>query len=278
MIPKGKLLALLMAFSAVGGLAATGAFTTVEAERTADVSVDGDANALLGITPNQEGTNDFVQQTGTQDSELQIDLSGGDAQALNTDAATNEEDIITITNNGDDTVSFFIVTEGGLQDGTASLSNADTNAANVEERVNVEFYVDESHVTNGDSNPGASDVALASAAVDSGSTPSAVPLSSEITSDLDTFVDTDDSESSPAVGADYSITQQGQRAIDDTDTPKRAVELGPGESVDVSIYIEINVDDSEYGDSFNKTVLENIVVIAQDSAELDGALQDTQSS
>jgi hypothetical protein len=275
MIPKGKLLALLLAFTAVGGLAATGAFTTVEAERTAEVNVDGDANALLGITPNQEGTNDFVQQGGTENSELQIDLSGGEAQALNTDAATNEEDIITITNNGDDTVSFFIVTEGGLQDGTASLSNADTNAADVEERVNVEFYVDESHVTNGDSNPGASDVALASAA-DSGSPPSAVPLSSEITSDLDTFVDTDDSD--PAVGADYSITQQGQRAIDTETTPKRAVELGPGESVDVSIYIEINVDDSEYGDSFNQTVLENIVVIAQDSAELDGALQDTQSS
>ncbi|ERG94186.1 MAG: hypothetical protein J07HQW2_00620, partial [Haloquadratum walsbyi J07HQW2] len=37
MIPKGKLLALLMIFTAVGGVAATGAFTTVEAERTADV-------------------------------------------------------------------------------------------------------------------------------------------------------------------------------------------------------------------------------------------------
>ncbi|ERG92237.1 MAG: hypothetical protein J07HQW1_02272 [Haloquadratum walsbyi J07HQW1] len=47
MIPKGKLLALLLAFTAVGGLAATGAFTTVQADRTADVTAAGDSNALL---------------------------------------------------------------------------------------------------------------------------------------------------------------------------------------------------------------------------------------
>ena len=275
MIPKGKLLALLMAFSAVGGLAATGAFTTVEAERTADVNVSGDANALLGIQPNNEDTNDFVQQEGTSDSALTLNLTGGGADSLNTRAATNEEDIITITNNGDDAVSFFIATEGGLQDGSIGVdgdtpdgppSDDDTN---VSDDVNVEFYIDNSNVVS--DSPGSGEVTVASGA--DPTPPNPVPLASEIPSDLDTFVDGDGSTgSSDAAESDYSISSEGNRQT----TPgsdAAAVELAPGESIEVSIYIEINVNDDQYDDLNDVSVLEEVVIIAVDSGTVDGALE-----
>ncbi|ERG92165.1 MAG: hypothetical protein J07HQW1_02200 [Haloquadratum walsbyi J07HQW1] len=50
----GKLLSPLMIFATAGTLLATGAFTAVEAERTADIDVAGDANALLAIQPAED--------------------------------------------------------------------------------------------------------------------------------------------------------------------------------------------------------------------------------
>ena len=273
MIPKGKLLALLMAFSAVGGLAATGAFTTVEAERTADVSVDGDANALLGIEPKNEGTNDFVNQgSGTGNSELQIDLSGGDANSLNTNASTNEENIITITNNGQNTVSFFIATEGGLQDGSVGVDGGtdlgEGADGNVSDSVNVEFYVDDGNVVSGSGTPPASGEVIIN------DTASPVPLAEEITSDLDTFVD--GSTGTINSSTDYSISHQGDRQT----TPgsdASAVQLGPGESVDVSIYVEIDVDGEDFSNLSDVSVLDQIVIIAVDSGTVTGDLKDTSS-
>jgi hypothetical protein len=277
MIPKGKLLALLLAFTAVGGLAATGAFTTVEAERTADVSVDGDANALLGITPNDQANNDFVNQGGTGDSELQIDLTGqnGNNGNLNTDAATNEENIITITNNGQNTVSFFIATEGGLQDGSVGADGNNEGTAgynDISDNVNVEFYVDDGNVvgtSDGSTSPGDGEVVVNSTA-----TSTLQPLASDINSDFDTFVDgstgtTDDS-------ADYTISQEGRSESPNSNAT--AVKLAPGESVDVSIYIEIDLSDDEIDlSSSGPAVLDNIVIIAVDSGTVTGELQDTQS-
>jgi hypothetical protein len=61
-----KLLSLLMIVSVagtlMGTLAATAAFTTVEADRTADVSAAGDAGTLLVITPATDPANSsFIQ-------------------------------------------------------------------------------------------------------------------------------------------------------------------------------------------------------------------------
>jgi|APHM01.1.fsa_nt_gi hypothetical protein len=287
MIPKGKLLALLMIFVAVGGVAATGAFTTVEAERTADVSVDGDANALLAIQPNDEGTNDFIQQSDTDNSQLEIDLSGGTADSLNTNAATNEENIITITNNGENAVSFFIATEGGLQDGSTAVDGSTPEGgasgdSDVSNNVNVEFYIDDGKVVESAAEP--SDASSGSVAVDSDLADSPVTLADEIAengdSSLDTFVDVASSSPSTSTDSDYSITHEGDR----TETPgsdATAVELAPGQSVDVSIYIEIDVDDSQFnnnGDLSDVSVLENIVIIAQDTNQVDGALVDPGSN
>jgi hypothetical protein len=53
-----------MTFAAVGGLAATGAFTTVQADRTADVQTAGDANAVLALQA--EPNTEFATNTGGQ--------------------------------------------------------------------------------------------------------------------------------------------------------------------------------------------------------------------
>jgi hypothetical protein len=277
MIPKGKLLALLLVFTAVGGLAATGAFTTVEAERTATVNVDGDADALLAIEPKNTDTNDFVNQgEGTGDSELQIDLSGGDANSLNTNAATNEENIITITNNGENTVSFFIATEGGLQDGSVGFDGStdpqESDDANVADSVNVEFYVDDGNVVSSSEAPPASGEVIVNDSTDYNDSP--VPLADEVTSDLDTFVD--GSSGASGASADYSISHQGDRQT----TPgsdASAVQLGPGESVDVSIYVEIDVDGEDFSDLSDVSVLDQIVIIGVDSGTVTGDLKDTSS-
>ena len=69
-----------------GALLGTGAFTTVEAERTVNVQTAGDASAFLGLTPARDG-DEFVSET---DGTIQIDLDGTDADAdgLNQNAKT----------------------------------------------------------------------------------------------------------------------------------------------------------------------------------------------
>ncbi len=109
-MPNGKLLALVLAFAAVGGLVATGAFTSVEADRTAGVQVDGDANALLSLEPTnntvgENATNNFVT-SDTGSSQLAIDLSN---DALNANATTDAGAIINVTNSGDETASLSVV-------------------------------------------------------------------------------------------------------------------------------------------------------------------------
>jgi hypothetical protein len=95
MRPKGKLLTLILLFAAVGLIIATGAFSTVEAERTATVDVAGDANALLQL---QSENDDYVSTTG---GVIQIDLEGNnDATGLNPDARTVLTPLVNITNQG----------------------------------------------------------------------------------------------------------------------------------------------------------------------------------
>jgi|APHM01.1.fsa_nt_gi hypothetical protein len=97
MIPKGKILALLLAFTAVGGLAATGAFTTVQAERTADVETTGDADALLGLEAIDD--TEFAENDGGT-----LEISAQD-ESVNNDAVTLDDNVINVTNRGNDEVT-----------------------------------------------------------------------------------------------------------------------------------------------------------------------------
>ena len=241
MIPKGKLLALLMVFTAVGGLAATGAFTTVEAERTADVNVEGDAGALLAIQPtNTTEETEFLTEDDTTDSEFQINLE--EAQ-LNTNATTTQEDFFNITNNGENTVAVWIATQGGVQDGSVG---------SISENVNTTFYVDNST---------------------GGVTPDEegehVDINNRI-NEYDTFVDTDDTTGNTNDGEDYVISQAAN-ASSSTETPAVdgiAVELQPGETVSVSMAIEIDDPngDLELTEGGGSPILEEVVILASADA------------
>lgn len=90
------------------------AFTSVEAERTADVEVGGDDGALLALQPvdNDTGASAFVSGD-TAGSELTIDLSEDN---INTNATTDAGGIINVTNNGEDAVGLNLSVSGGLVD------------------------------------------------------------------------------------------------------------------------------------------------------------------
>jgi hypothetical protein len=106
-LPKGKLFALLAVFAAIGMVAATGAFTSVEAERTVSVDTAGDSSALLGLSANSTSANGAFATTDG-DSELQIDVSNA-----NQDATTTLNSVFDITNNGEQEVGVYIQDTSG---------------------------------------------------------------------------------------------------------------------------------------------------------------------
>jgi hypothetical protein len=102
-----------------GALIGTGAFTTVEAERTVAVETAGDANAFLGITPGDEG-----DQYVTQNDTIEIDISGTNAggQGVNQDAVTAIDQLLEITNNGTNDVVVGFDDDYAIQSGDYSDS------------------------------------------------------------------------------------------------------------------------------------------------------------
>ena len=109
-----------------GALLGTGAFTSVEADRTVSVETTGDASALLALTPadhdDDQSTDDNPYVTGSDDGQIQINLDGSiegeetNATGLNENAKTVFNELVAITNNGTeavDSLSFSISTDGG---------------------------------------------------------------------------------------------------------------------------------------------------------------------
>jgi hypothetical protein len=83
------------------GLTTTGAFSTVEASRTATVETAGDADALLGIEPYDKSQN-LVNTNGT----VEIDI-----QNVNKNAITAVDQLLEVTNNGTEKVTVGFVAE-----------------------------------------------------------------------------------------------------------------------------------------------------------------------
>jgi hypothetical protein len=126
----GKLLSLIAVFVAFGLVTTTGAFTTVEAQRTATVDVAGDSGALLGL---ENGSSGLIQ---SPNGEIEITLDGSSAGGVNANAVTsvNESKFLNITNNGNkngveinmsyDTATsvsvYFVVSSGDLDGQTSS--------------------------------------------------------------------------------------------------------------------------------------------------------------
>ncbi|WP_094529571.1 hypothetical protein [Halorubrum halodurans] len=107
-----------------GALLGTGAFNTVEAERTVAVETAGDADAFLGITPFPDSTNaDYV--TVPEDGTVEIDITGEETNSsgggVNENAITAIDRLLEVTNNGTQSVvvgfnNQYAVEEGDYDD------------------------------------------------------------------------------------------------------------------------------------------------------------------
>ena len=106
MRPKGKLFALFAVFAAIGLVTASGAFTTVQADRTATVNVAGDASALLQLQPADGANGAYATDNGGQ-LLLQFNSSADDGNGgsdvgdgVNEDAVTRFDNVFNVTNQG----------------------------------------------------------------------------------------------------------------------------------------------------------------------------------
>lgn len=119
-IPRGKLLALVAFVLAASLVTATGAFTSVEAERTTQVEVTGDQNAYLALEPsdgpNGEGGYAKVEDDGTLGLLLNGEYPAANGgEGVNPNAVTRMDNVFTVTNQGTQSVEVHI-TEGSATD------------------------------------------------------------------------------------------------------------------------------------------------------------------
>lgn len=112
-----------------GALLGTGAFTTVEADRTVNIQTTGDASAFLAMTP---ARSDDAFVSNATDGAIVVNLDGtdsnnGNASGLNQNARTRFENLVQLANNGtqDVTSVSLSVEETVLTDTTASENHED---------------------------------------------------------------------------------------------------------------------------------------------------------
>ena len=115
MIMNRRNVLVLLAAVAIGGglIAGTGAFSQVEASRTADVGVSGDSSALLKIEDNTSSSS-FVSATTTDGDN--VDTIEFQETNLNDDATTRYNYSLDVTNNGNSTVNFYVEDSTGVVD------------------------------------------------------------------------------------------------------------------------------------------------------------------
>jgi len=124
-----------------GVISGSGAFDSVEANRSFEVSVSGDEGALLGL----EATNDTI--TGTEsggaggNDVIYFELTDGDGgqAAINEDAVTDFFDVMRVTNNGSQTVTLSIELDSGLS-GVSFLLNANPDEPDSEKDLTSEGH------------------------------------------------------------------------------------------------------------------------------------------
>jgi uncharacterized cupredoxin-like copper-binding protein len=132
----------LLAVVAIGGglIAGTGAFSQVEASRTADVGVSGDSSALLKIEDNTSSS--FVSTTTTDGDNVDtIEFQEND---LNDDATTRYNYSLSVTNNGESPVNFHVDTSGVIDMVNANDDNSvvgDGNSVSLANGDTVELHI-----------------------------------------------------------------------------------------------------------------------------------------
>jgi hypothetical protein len=126
-----------------GALLGTGAFTTVEAERTVTVNAAGDASALLALAQSGDGSTSNVVQETDGLLVINFDAAASGSQGVNLDALTTvgvvsensgtvdgvTTEALTITNNGTQTIDVgFDINFNAAQ---SSLISASTTPSDV---------------------------------------------------------------------------------------------------------------------------------------------------
>ena len=249
MIPKLKLFALLVVFIAAGGFAATGAFTTVEAERTADVNVAGDANALLAIQPIPDpDDSDFIGQAETTDQTFQIVLDDG----VNARASTTAENLFNITNNGQEPVDVWIATQGGAQENNASI--------------NTSFYIRSEQIVGDGGDVGGNEIGPSQTGGNS---------YEPLITDIDTYTAfIEGNEETGPENTDIVISEvEGDGSENQEPGEATVVSIAPGDSIRVSLAIEIEGEADELTNDDGE-VLNNIVIFAIGDNESGSIRQD----
>ncbi|SEW16976.1 hypothetical protein [Natrinema salifodinae] len=106
-----------------GGTAlGTGAFSTVEADRTITVSTAGDASALLSLDDTASGY--ASSSNGTITINLDGSAGTGNADGLNIDATTVIDPLINVANEGDAGVGLY-VSSPDIGDSVTSATDSD---------------------------------------------------------------------------------------------------------------------------------------------------------
>lgn len=126
--PRGKLFALLAIFAAIGLVTASGAFTSVSADRTVTVNVANDDTALLGLEGNTSSGN--AEYVTTENGQVVINLDqqvAGGGQGINKNATTRLDHLLNVSNQGPNTVDVTAELTGGSLSGV-TVSLYDSNS------------------------------------------------------------------------------------------------------------------------------------------------------
>ncbi|WP_277539962.1 hypothetical protein [Haloarcula laminariae] len=93
---------------AAGSAAAmgTGAFTSVQAERTVSVSVADDSNALLALSSTSGPNGTYAETTG--DNQVKVDISNASGSGVNDDSKTKILDIFSVQNQGTQPAAVYV--------------------------------------------------------------------------------------------------------------------------------------------------------------------------
>ena len=110
-----KILPLIAVLAIAVVAVSTGAFSSVTADRVAEINVAGDASALLAMSPYGGPNGQYAKYDS--DGALYLDLTSLTAAGVNVDAKTRFDNVFTITNNGTQTVTVTL-DKGTILNGT----------------------------------------------------------------------------------------------------------------------------------------------------------------
>jgi hypothetical protein len=132
---------------AAGGAAAmgTGAFSSVEADRSVSVAVENDADAYLGLQPlDNSNANQYVSSTdGTV--EINIGGSGNGGTGVNKNAVTKFNELFEITNQGTQSVLVYITYDpNDGQEGFPDVTGTPGNEKDPNGMQDLEFFTGDS--------------------------------------------------------------------------------------------------------------------------------------